>query len=133
MRHIVNLQNDTRRIEKKISLFKGKIKNLEERYVEDEIEKELYVKYKSKYELEIKAIEQELSKSQLSSSILEIAVKKGITISKKLSQLWVSSDYSDKQRLQYLIYPNGMLYNKENNTLRTPRVNSLFAVISFLS
>jgi hypothetical protein len=52
--------------------------------------------------LEIKAIEQELSKSQLSSSNLEIAVKKGITISKKASQLWVSSDYSDKQRLQYL-------------------------------
>jgi hypothetical protein len=52
--------------------------------------------------LEIKAIGQELSKSQLSSSNLEIAVKKGITISKKASQLWVSSDYSDKQRLQYL-------------------------------
>ena len=127
------LQNDTRRIEKKISLFKGKIKSLEERYVEDEIEKELYIKYKSKYELEIKAIEQDLSKSQLSSSNLEIAVKKGITISKKASQLWVLSDYSDKQRLQYLIYPDGILYNKENNTLRTPRVNSLFTAISCLS
>jgi hypothetical protein len=45
--------------------------------------------------LEIKAIEQELSKSQLSSSNLEIAVKKGIAISKKASQLWVSNDYSD--------------------------------------
>lgn len=75
----------------------------------------------------------ELSKSQLSSPNLEIAVKKEITISKKASQLWVSSDYSDKQLLQYLIYPDGILYNKENNTLRTPRVNSLFAAISYLS
>ena len=83
--------------------------------------------------LEIKAIEQELSKSQLSSSNLETAVKKGIAISKKASQLWISSDYSDKQRLQYLIYPDGILYNKENNTVRTPRVNSLFAAISYLS
>jgi len=56
-----------------------------------------------------------------------------ITISKKASQLWVSSDYSDKQRLQYLIYPDGILYNKENNTVRTPRVNSLFTAISCLS
>jgi len=118
---------------KNISSLKGKIKSLEERYVEDEIEKELYIKYKSKYELEIKAIEQELNKSQLSSSNLELAVKKGITISKKASQLWVSSDYSDKQRLQYLIYPDGILYNKENNTVRTPRVNSLFTAISCLS
>ena len=52
---------------------------------------------------------------------------------KKASQLWVSSDYSDKQRLQYLTYPDGILYNKENNTLRTPRVNSLFTAISYLS
>jgi hypothetical protein len=51
---------------------------------------------------------------------------------KKASQLWVSTDYSDKQRLQYLIYPDGILYNKENNTLRTPRVNSLFTAISCL-
>ena len=49
------------------------------------------------------------------------------------SQLWVSSDYSDKQRLQYLIYPDGILYNKENNTVRTPRVNSIFTAISCLS
>ena len=49
------------------------------------------------------------------------------------SQLWVSSDSSDKQRLQYLIYPDGILYNKENNTVRTPRVNSIFTAISYLS
>ena len=52
---------------------------------------------------------------------------------KKASQLWVSSDYSDKQRLQYLIFPDGILYNKENNPVRTPRVNSLFTAISYLS
>jgi hypothetical protein len=28
-------------------------------------------------------------------------LKKGLTISKKASQLWVSSDYIDKERLQY--------------------------------
>ena len=47
-RHLRQAAKRTRRIEKKISLFKGKIKILEERYVEDKIEKELYIKYKSK-------------------------------------------------------------------------------------
>jgi hypothetical protein len=32
-----------------------------------------------------------------------------------------------------LIYPDGILYNKENNILRTSRVNSLFTAISCLS
>jgi hypothetical protein len=60
--------------------------------------------------------------------VLVVALK-----NEKASQLWVSSDYSNKQRLQYLIYPDGILYNKENNTVRTPRVNSLFTAISCLS
>ena len=32
-----------------------------------------------------------------------------------------------------LIYPDGILYNKENDTLRTQRVNSLFTAIHYLS
>ena len=32
-----------------------------------------------------------------------------------------------------LIYPDGFLYNKENYTVRTPIVNSLFTAISYLS
>ena len=81
----------------------------------------------------MKELENELCTSSFSSSNLELAVKKGISISKNASQLWISGDYNDKQRLQYTIYPEGIWYNKQTNTVRTPRVNSLFSVISCLS
>jgi site-specific DNA recombinase len=118
---------------KTITALKSKIVSLEERYVDGVLEMELYHKYRQKFEQEIRELEQEMSKSHLSSSNLEMAVKKGISISQNISQLWLASDYSDKQRLQYLIYPDGILYNKQTNTVRTPRINSVFSAIACLA
>jgi hypothetical protein len=47
-----------------------------QRYIEENIDKDLYIKFKRKYEEEIKELEKELTNSSLSSSNLEIAVKK---------------------------------------------------------
>ena len=45
-------------------------------------------------------------------------------------QLWVSCDYYDKQGLQYLLFPEGMRYDKENKRVQTPRVNNMVSLIS---
>ena len=42
-------------------------------------------------------------------------------------------DYYEKQKLQYLVFPEGMLYNKKNDTVRTNRINTLFREIAILS
>jgi hypothetical protein len=47
--------------------------------------------------------------------------------------MWLSSDYDDKQKLQRLIFPEGILYNKKKDPVRTLRVNSLFAPIPQLA
>ena len=56
----------------------------------------------------------------------------GSSFAENISQLWVSSDFSYKQKLQYLVFPDGILYNKKKDTVRTEKVNELFAEISFL-
>ena len=38
-----------------------------------------------------------------------------------------------KQKLQYLIYPDGIMYNKENDSVRTTKVNILFSSIPLLA
>ena len=63
------------------------------------------------------------------SSNLEKAIFKGFKSASNLSQLLVSSAYNNKQALQYLLFPDGLLYNKESDTARTPKVNSLFQAI----
>ena len=50
-----------------------------------------------------------------------------------LRQLWVSSDYHEKQRLQYLVFPEGTMYNKQKDEVLTTRINSIFGQIALLS
>ena len=47
--------------------------------------------------------------------------------------MWVSDDFPDKQKLQYLLFPEGMQYDKENDLVRTTRINSLFSEIALLA
>lgn len=61
------------------------------------------------------------------------AVEKGLNLVQNLSEVWGSSDYAMKQALQYLIFPEGILYNKEKDTVRTNKINLLFASISGLA
>jgi hypothetical protein len=58
-----------------------------------------------------------------------LAIEKGVKLAEKLSQLWVSADFGSKQKLQYLVFPEGLLYNKKKGAYRTGKVNSLFAEI----
>jgi site-specific DNA recombinase len=124
-----NIQEDISR-KRKITDLELKVEQLEERFVNQDLTKELYEKYRAKYELEKAGLEAEIGKSDLKSSDLEKAVKNGLEILIDPLQLWVSSDYDDKQRLQYLLFPEGMRYDKQNKRVRTPKVNGVVSLIS---
>ncbi|MFM7671031.1 MAG: hypothetical protein ACKO6Q_00355, partial [Bacteroidota bacterium] len=62
-----------------------------------------------------------------------IAVEKGLKYAQNLRQLWVSSDYHEQQRLQYLVFPEGMLYSKKNDEVLIKRINTLLGQIALLS
>ena len=106
------------------------MEKLELRFVESEITKELYEKYTAQYQHEKEDLLKENNKSDFESSNLEKTIKKAVAIALEPLQLWDSIDYDDKQRLQFLMFPEGILYNKENNTVRTFRVNNVFSLIS---
>ena len=76
---------------------------------------------------------QENEHSGLTSSNLEKAFEKGLKIAANISQAWADADYATKQKLQYLIFPQGIMYNKEKDTVRTSKVNSLFGCIPLLA
>jgi hypothetical protein len=53
-----------------------------------------------------------------------------MNLAKNISQLWISSDYYEKQKLQHLLFPQGILHDKKNDRIRTNSVNTLFRVIA---
>lgn len=131
--HFADAEASEKNSRKRISELKGQLEKVEERFVLGEISKEQYMKFSSLYEQQIKNIELEIGQFEKISSNLEKAVEKGLVIAQNLRQLWVSSDYHEKQRLQYLVFPEGMIYNKQTDEVLTTRVNSLFGEIALLS
>lgn len=47
----------------------------------------------------------------------------------KLVTTWELLNYTEKQRLQYLLFPKGMLYDRKNDAVRTPEANFVFTQI----
>lgn len=111
----------------------NKISALEERFAVGEIEKELYVKFNGKFKQERQEIKTELESLNFGNSNLEKRVDKYLSILVKPADIWASNDYRGKLELQKLIYPQGILYNRENNDYRTEKINPVISVMTGLS
>ena len=120
-------------VKKQISGLQSKLETMEERFAIGEINKEIYEKFKVKYQSEISDLESNLLNSTLSSSNLQKAINKALKISSNLNELWVSGDLTQKKKIQNLVFPSGIGYNKLNGEVRTKKVNSVFSSIPMIS
>ncbi|MBU3659047.1 MAG: recombinase family protein [Flavobacteriales bacterium] len=109
-----------------------KLENVEERFVIGEIDQTLYFKYREKFRSSINQIVSELDNSQNQLSNLEKAVNKCIQSSLELPSIWRKSNFGRKQRIQNLIFPEGIHYNRKNDDYRTSKINLLFSSIPYL-
>lgn len=62
----------------------------------------------------------------------DFALNKALELSTELNTVWTSSDVKKKERLQKLVFPEGVVYDRKNNTFRTPKVNVIFELIAGL-
>ena len=107
-----------------------KLSKVEERFALDEISKETFEKVGTKFKDEKKEIENQLQPTEIYISNFEKYFDHTLKMSQKLSDLWDSSGYSLKQNLQYLMFPEGIQYNKQNNVYRTRKTNYIFSLIA---
>ena len=124
---------DTELLKKKLSEKKSMLEKAEQKYIADEISREVYQKHTEKLSAEIAELGTEMQSVTIRSSNIEKAVEKCLVLAQNLSQSWVSAGFEQKQRLQRLVFPEGILYNKQKGEVRTERVNSLFAAIPLLA
>ncbi len=131
LQHLLKGQEETNTaLKKKKEELNQKIERLEERYVLEEISGELYHKYLPKLQEEQIKIETELVQTKKGLSKQEEMVDKIVELAQNLPQLWQQSDYYNKQKLQYLVFPKGMEYDRKNDVCRSEEVNPLFLYIA---
>ena len=56
-----------------------------------------------------------------------------LSISSNLSELWASGDLPQKRKIQSLVFPSGIGYDKLKGKVQTKRVNSIFSAIPLLT
>jgi hypothetical protein len=105
---------------------------MEERFVLGEITKEPFDKYATKYKNDLENLVQQINQIQKSSFTLGKAIEKSLEYAENIVQVWVSYNYINKQQLQYRLFPEGVLYDKEVGIVRTSRINTLFTQIALL-
>ena len=120
-------------LEKEILAMEGKLDRLEERFINEELSRELYEKYLTKYRAEKNEMEEALSSLSIHSSNLSKEIAHALNITMDVADLWQKAKYNAKQTLQQIIYPDGISYCKKNKQCRTIRVNEIVKLIHSIS
>jgi site-specific DNA recombinase len=125
-----NKEDNIKNIDKQLNEVNKKLERLEERYVLEEITKDMFDKFQAKFIEERKDIEKEFAKFGKGVSNLQEYIDTAFRASSKLATEWTSADYNDRQTLQYLVFPEGIYYNRKKDECRTPKVNEAFRYIA---
>ncbi len=125
--------DNVKNVERQLSEVGKKLERLEERYVLEEITKDMFDKFQAKFIEERKEIEKELTKFGKRVSNLGEYIDTAFRASSKLATEWDSADYNDRQTLQYLVFPEGIYYNRKKDECRTPKYNLTFGYFAGLA
>ena len=90
-------------------------------------------KFKDKYETQKEELQSKIENPTLNSSNLEWAIDKALSLSESLEKIWVNGNLKQRQKLQNLVFPSGLGYDKSNDRVRTPKVNAIFGSIPILT
>lgn len=120
------LENELEEIDKKIE-------RLEERFILEEMNRELYEKYITKYKEEKKEIKSRLIVLEKKPSNLGKMIDIALNTSINIGNSWQKSNYNTKVKLQQIVYPDGIYFSKEIGLCRTKRTNEVLKLINSMS
>lgn len=133
-KHATSLQEQSATIKARITELQNKLDALDEKYyIEGAIPADTYEKLKQKLAAEkLQAIEI-MSSTPDTSSNLKNCFDLVVAISRKLAPTWRSADFSTREKIQKMLFPDGIAYHFKNEEFRTLKVNKWFEVIPLLA
>ncbi|WP_394353899.1 recombinase family protein [Pontibacter beigongshangensis] len=126
-------EQEEKRLKLQLAELKKRYETLERRYAYGEIEREIFQKFGGELKAEEREIEASIEKLSGPLSNHQTLLGKGLKMMLTLSLSWRNSDASKRRRLQALVFPEGVQYDRENEGYRTIRVNSFFSLASEIS
>ena len=93
-----------------------------------EINSEIYTATMSELNSRLAEIRRELEDAGKNLSNMMKYINQTIEMSCKLGGLWSDSNFSNRQKIQNLVYPSGIYFDKENDDYRTENENEVFKI-----
>lgn len=134
MKLTINGQNqvffdEKNRLEIRIEELKQKLEGLDRKYAFDDLDKDLYTRFRDETVAEIRLVESKMEVFQIRISNLDKKVEDLVEFSDKLNEIWGSGDYETKVTVQKLIFPKGIVINPVKREYRTSDLNPIFRLI----
>jgi site-specific DNA recombinase len=117
------VQENKQKVKEGHQEIERKLERLEERYITEEINHDLYLKYAEKFKQEKVGLLKELQKLESECSNHDELINETIENASNLPAMWASGTYNDRIRIQNWLFPLGLQYNKKKNTVRTEKIN----------
>ena len=125
--------NEVKTIKANKTEIENKIKKVQVRLGLGEINKEIYDTTIGALQTELYKINTQLNSYSKKLSNIDKIANSISTTSCKLVSLWNNGNYHDKVKLQKLVFPEGVLWDKVNESFRTLKINRVFDVIRSLT
>lgn len=123
-------QEDNRtQLKRQLTQLDKNIKTLKTRYAIGEVSKEDYAEVMKDFNDTRDEIQLHLEKVGISLSNFERSIPMIIASASDLRGLWKNGDYETKRKIENLIYPNGIFWDKRNRSYRTENRNSIFDLL----
>ena len=120
-------------LRKKLSEVESDLKSCCMKYATDKLDSEAYKIVSEDLKRRKAKIEAELEKYSLKLSNFDGKISKVLVTCSKLGDLWENGDLNTKKKLQELMFPDGILWDRHIRNYRTENRNSFFDILDRFS
>lgn len=126
-------EESSKMLRKRLTEVEREIKDCKIRFATGKIDEEAYQAAKEELCSRRDMISLQLDDCQINLSNLESAVPEVVATCSKLESLWHDGDLETKRKVQDLVFPNGIVWDKEKRNYRTTGRNKVFDLIEKIS
>ncbi len=106
---------------------------IEEKFIDNEIEFDVYQRHKRKINDDIALKSKEINNYSFDVSNLCTNINIFCEISSKINFIWENGTAEVRERMLTMLFPRGVFFDKLNNDYRTENMNSIFEVMCRLT
>ena len=126
-------EDDINAVKKRLATINTHIKTAKRNFAIGKVDEDVYSDAIADLEAEKRATEAELEKISVNLSNLASYIENAIRIACNLSSYWNMGDFEVSQKIQKMVFPNGVRWDKENRAYLTDFGNLFFDLMFSIS